>query len=269
MSDKLSRYNQKLLAIIGTLILVGLVVLVLGIGLVSILDNFRSGTIDTSLSTNTTVEIDPANANTIVHDVSFSKPRLIDTLNSIYLIRVSHVNTATAKFNNSEIPSERFSLKGMNRKYGYFRYSGYYNNIIIYDQKNNKKVSVFNSKACISYFRNHFFKNKQYLLLHGTTHDSNKDGKLKDSDLQSFYIYNIEEQKLESVEIEGHGLKDHYILYGTDEIVLRFGEDKDKDGIFKHLKEPIVLKKYSVADNTTTDLIDKNLKDKLHNLLNQ
>ncbi|MEX0811625.1 MAG: hypothetical protein WD048_05360 [Chitinophagales bacterium] len=270
MDNKLKRYNQKLLAIIGTLVLVGIGMIFLtgGYFLVDrvIRDTQRRNAQDNALTVDGQVETDGTTTKIRKQEISFAKPRLIDTLQSIYLIPVSQVN-----LENPEIIENEGFKKGSNaygsRKYSYYRYSGSYNNIIIYNQKNNQKTPVFEVKVNINSFQNYIIQNKQYLFISGTTYDSNKDGKLKDSDLQSFFIYDIHEDKLETVEFEKMGLVDYYILYNTDEIILRFGKDKDENGEFDRYKEPIYMKKYSISENKTIDLINKELTNKLQKLI--
>ena len=271
MENKITRYNQRLKAIIGTLILVGVGLLIVAGGYALIDDiistHFRKNAKDNALIADDQDGSDDLNTKATEQEISFSKPRLIDTLNSIYLIRVTHVNTETAELHGKETTTEGLFIKLKGRDYSYFKYSGLYNNIIIYDKKNDQKTHVFRSKVCINSIQNHFFKGKQYLLISGTMHDTNKDGKLKDSDLQTFFLYNIQDQKLKTVGFEGYGLIDHYILYDSDEIVLRFGEDKDKNGMFKKYVEPIILKKLSISKNKTEDLIGSELKDSLQKLI--
>ena len=270
MNNKLTRYNQKLLAIIGTFVIVGLGLLLLtgGYFIVDeiIRDTHRRNAQDNALTVDDQKVNDATTAKIRKQEISFATPRLIDTLRSIYLIPVSQVNLEDPEIIENEGLKEQSNAYG-SRKYSYYRYSGSYNNIIIYTQKNNAKTPVFEAKVNINSFQNYIIQDKQYLFISGTTYDSNKDGKLKDSDLQSFFIYNIQDNKLETVEFEKMGLVDYYILYDTDEIILRFGKDKDQDGEFDRYVEPTYLKKYSIAGNNTVDLIDKELIDKLQGLI--
>lgn len=272
MDNKLTRYNQKLLAVIGTLVLVGLgfILLTGGYFLVDgiIRDANRKNSQDNALTVDDQENANETTAKIRKQEISFAEPRLIDTLQNIYLIPVSQVNLEDPEVVGGESePLAELSNAYGSRKYSYYRYSGSYNNIIIYSKKDNQKIPVFESKVNINSFQNYIIKDKQYLFISGTTRDSNKDGKLKDSDLQSFFIYNIQDNKLETVEFEKLGLVDYYILYDTDEIVLRFVKDKDQNGEFDRYAEPTYLKKYSIAENNTVDLIDNELIDKLQGLI--
>ena len=83
----LSPYNQRLKAIIGTLILVGVGLLILAGGYALIDDiistHFRKNAKDNALIANDQDGSDGLNTKAAEQEISFSKPRLIDTLNGI------------------------------------------------------------------------------------------------------------------------------------------------------------------------------------------
>ncbi|MCP4521087.1 MAG: hypothetical protein GY827_05295 [Cytophagales bacterium] len=92
--DKLQRYNQKLLAVFGTLITAGSAILII-IGLFTFIKDYikrnnRHTTNDHSLT------IDTSNVNNniikIKQEISFEKAQLIDTVKRTYLIPVAQVN---------------------------------------------------------------------------------------------------------------------------------------------------------------------------------
>lgn len=267
--DKLSRYNQKLLAVIGTMTLVGLGMLLLTGGFFFISEISRSFRRDNVRDNALTVEanhVNPDGQKVKTQEISFSTPRLIDTLKTLYLIPVSQVNLQVPEAERDVVDISS-SAYGKRSKYSYYQYTGSFNNIILFNQKENRKAAAFKEKVNINSFRNYMISGKHYLLIEGTADDSNKDGKLKESDLQSFFIYNIDDDILKSVSINGAGLVEYYILNDTDEIILRFGFDKDKNGEYDNYTEPTYLKKYSISENKTTDLLEPEMIKGLQDLI--
>ena len=267
MSKKLNDYNQKILAAIGTIVLCGLCVLIFlgGYALIKELieDSNRRNRFDNALTVHDKDEEELA-PQIRSQEISFETPRLIDTLQNIYLIPVSQVNLEDPEYIYAE--EEGIAALASSYEKGSFstyRYSGSYNNIVIYSKNDDHKTAVFKSKVNINSFRNYFIKDKQYLLMRGTLTDSNKDGKLKGSDLQEFFIYDIQEKSLQTIGFDKMGLVDYSILFDTDEIVLRFAKDKDGDGEIDSYAEPTFLKVYSIANSKTEDLIDPNLVDEI------
>jgi len=234
--DKLARYNQKLLAIIGTLalVVVGLSVLgsagALAIGLFQSLSN--DNVVDNALTIEGSInDPDPQVKPVRNQEISLGKLQLIDTLNSIYLIPVSQVNLKNQEsideprgfFNTSSSYTSKMF------KYGY-RYSGVYNNLIIYDQQNERKTTVFEERIHVGAFRHFMIKNEQYLLIEGVNIDTNKDNKLTNSDLKSFFTFKISTEELREFSFQDMGLMDYYITFDSKEVILRFAQDKDKNG---------------------------------------
>ena len=264
--DKLSKYNQKLLAAIGTLALVGLgLLLLVGGGIFAtelVRDYNRQNARDNAL----TIEApsDPtAQANDAVRDqeITFGMPRLIDTLRAVYLIPVSQVNL---KDPESIEDSEAF-LRYDSKKFKYgSRYSGRYNNIVVYDQTNDL---VFDSKTHISSFQPYAIQNTQYLLMEGTRTDSNQDKKLNSADLKSFYSYNLLTKELMEFTFDSMGLVDFYVTHDSDEVILRFAKDKDQDGEIDEYQEPAYLKRLQLSNYQIGDLLDPDITHKIQRLI--
>jgi len=271
--DKLTKYNQKLLAILGTLLVVALTIILLGAGIFFIIDQVedakRNHARDNALVLENATQTNDSTENQPVirkQEISFDSPRLIDTLKALYLVPISQVNLKNPELiesNEDMEPSPSYS----GRKFAYHRYSGLYNNILVYHHKENSKVAVFDRKISIHAFENWVVSNRHYLFIEGVTNDSNKDKKLNHEDLQSFFIYDIEDHKLQEIQIDGYGLVDYYVIHESEDIILRFGKDKDQNGELDEYQEPIVLKRYNISSASITDFIDKDLLKKMQQLI--
>lgn len=273
--DKLKKYNQKILAVLGTLtvaILAGFII-VMSYLLITELVTYREYD---NRRDEITLEDNRDSQNNKLRDqvISFNKPQLIDTINAVFLIPVSTIdleNPEIADFNeisdllDTNRPDYAISMKSYKSK----SFHGSYNNIVIYFQKTNRQLSVFNTKINISNFRDFYIADKQYILINAIGDDTNKDEKLSIKDLSSFYCYSITDNKLNKITIEHHSLISYSILYDTEEVLLTFGFDKNKDGKFDPYREPAILKTYSVVTNEVQDLVKPQLRQKLQKLLDE
>ena len=156
MSDKLTQYNQKLLAIIGTTIAIGLGLMIVITGSVFVYELIRDMSKpdnDNALTVYIEQDSDETAQQLRKQEISFSKPRLIDTLKSIYLIPVSQVNLENPEEVQNEEPN-RSDYFGK-RKYPKYNYSGSYNNIVLLHHKTDTKSKVFDTKVNINSFENY------------------------------------------------------------------------------------------------------------------
>lgn len=270
MSNKLARYNQKLLAILGTLAVAGLAILLLFLGYLLVddllRDRRRSRVSDNALAVTETKDTVSGAPEIKKQEISFLTPKLIDTFNSIYLIPVSQVNLEQPEVIEDDRIFSSSSSYGK-KSYSSYRYSGSYNNIILYHQASKEKTPAFNTKVNIVSFENHFIEDKHYLLIDGVTRDSNRDGKLNGDDLQSFFVYCIDDDKLETIQVDNMGLIDHYLFHDTDEIVLKFGKDKNHNGRLDTYTEPSCLRVYKIGEKHLDDLVGDELTKQLQELI--
>ena len=266
--DKLSRYNQKLLAAIGTLVLAILCISIVVAG-AQLIANFFQNMSDQRIFDNAlTVEApesDSTQARMQDQQATFETPILIDTPNAIYIIPISQVNL--------EVP-EIVSVPelGLMDSYGLdeasiYLHTGVYNNIVVYNQKESSNALVFDRKTHVGLFQNHKVDSNQYLLMVGTQTDSNQDNKLNDEDLQSFFVYNMATQELKAFAFSTMGLVDFYVMHRSDEVILRFAMDKDQNGEVSRFQEPVYLKRLALSNYKVTDLVDQSMVDKIQSLV--
>ena len=142
--EKIKNYNQKMLAVFSTMI-----VIAAGIGLISLIVIIiselipnRKPTTNTLLSDEKVEELKKDNLRQQI--ISYDSPRLVDTLNLIYLIPVS-VKTLDKPEEMDEgvlgLLDGDFEMSS-GRKYRGKRFQGVFNNLIIYDYKNQKSQKI-------------------------------------------------------------------------------------------------------------------------------
>jgi hypothetical protein len=190
---------------------------------------------------------------------------LIDSLKAIYLIPISQVNLENKNNGNYKEPILISGRRGYSsyKKTSFYRYSGEYNNILVYNQHKKTKDIVFNKKVFISEFSNRIINKKHYIIMFGVIEDSNKDNKLNNDDLGGLFIYDIEGKELLEFNIPELNLVDYYEPFNTGKLLIRYAVDKNKNGEINYLQEPIIIKELNFS---TWELKEFVSKEKINNL---
>lgn len=269
---KLERYNQKLLAVLGTIAVVALVLFVLFMGgliINEVMRNFRfNDQPDNALIVDSDSTEIKENTEEFIRkqELTLGTPRLIDTLQSLYLIPVSQVNLKEPEQVRRRKTEVLLDLS-MSKGYGYHSYSGYFNNIILYNRLADTKTPVFAEKVLLTQFEHREIDSRLYLLISGTTKDTNKNGKLDGADLQSFWLYDLQTADLKQVAFEGLSLNAYYVPHASAEILLSMSLDKDRNGEIDEYREPTIIKRLDLTSGKVDDLVDDRLRKQLQELI--
>lgn len=269
--EKIKNYNQKLLAILGTLAIILVTLSILGVGGMVISEYLRYESYEDTdtgiLSDEKIDELQKENKRKQV--ISYQTPQLIDTLNSIYIIPVSHKN-----LNEAEDISGILNIKKKpGRNYGssdsryYRQYYGAYNNLIIYNEKNDSTSQLFSKRVNFNNIDIKHFSDEILLLFNGAERDTYKDGVINLSDLKSLYIYSLKESKLKKIENEGKDIVSYKFINESKDLIISFGVDKNNDGKYDDLKEPTIIKKYNFKTEKMTNIISENINSQLQKML--
>lgn len=262
--DKLARYNQKLLAAIGTLTLVAtalILIISLIFWIISLSSNYSS--VDNTLQVPDSVSQDDGKIKQLV---SFQEPELVDTLNNIYIIPVTQ-RTLEKPVNKKEYRIAKEAYSSSNDYYSSDWGIGSYNNLIVYRKNEAQKRVLFDSRINITRYHHTIIQDNFYLFIIGTKGDTNKDGAYTNDDLDNLYIYDFENEYLKTISLEHGGFKSSNNLYETEEMILSFGMDIDNDGKFDELREPVRLKHYSIFLDELTDFIPGDMHDQLQEIV--
>ena len=262
--ENLKRYNQVILALLGTIgILTLLVILIYSITI--FIQDFRIGS-DEEISIISEEEAEELlEENLRKHLISFNNLDRIDSLNGIYLIPITQTHL--------EEPEDiRKNFSGMINSYDRYelpfpKYYGLYNNILIYYSKQDEIVPIYEDRVSINEIKTELINGMLLIFMKGTKVDTNKDGKLTSNDLQYLSIYNVGDRKLEEIEVNYTTYLDYERIGLKDEIILQLGLDRDTNGLFTRSSEPKILKRYNLKTKKLDDLVGKELKDKLQGIL--
>ncbi len=268
--EKIKNYNQKILAILGTLAIILVIISTIGFGGVALYEYLRYRDYDDVetgiLSDEKIEELQKENKREQV--ISFRHPRLIDTLNSTYVIPVSHKTL-----------DEQEDIMGLLNAYGSSanyepsdnRYSselyGTFNNVIIYNENEGTSSKLFNKRINFDRIESEYFDDEIFLLMNVAENDTYKDGVINLKDFKSLYIYSLKNNKIKNVKIDGMDVFDYEFLNDSKNLVIRFGIDKNEDGNYNEYNEPTLIKKYSLETGDLTDIINDEIRSELQKTL--
>lgn len=267
--EKIKSYNQVLLAILGTVGVIFLIVALIAFISIVILEHsrFNNDNVETGILSDEKIEkLQKENKREQV--ISYETPKLVDTLNSIYIIPVSHktlnekedINGALNAFTSSE------SYELIDNRYSGGFY-GAFNNIIIYDSNDETNKKLFNERVNFNDIKTEYFEKEILLLIKAAEKDTYKDGVINLNDFKSLYIYSFEQKKLKKVEIDGMNVHNYKFINNTKDMVIQFGVDKNGDGQYEEYNEPTLIKKYDFENGSLTDIIDKKISVELQKTL--
>lgn len=266
--DKIKKYNQKILAILGTLAIILLIISAIGIGGIVISEYLRSNDYDDVetgiLSDEKIEELQKENKREQI--ISYENPKLIDTLNSIYIIPVSHKNLFEAEALLGLLNVRKGSYTSEDNRYSR-QFYGAYNNLIIYNQKSELTHKLFDKRVNFSKVNVEYFDDEILLLFNVSEKDTYKDGVINLLDFKSLYVYSIKQKKLKKIGIEAMDVYSYKFLNESKNLIISFGIDKNKDGKYDELNEPSILKKYNFETEKLSDVIGEKINSELQKML--
>lgn len=264
--DRLKSYNLIILAIIGTLLLIYLIIggVVYGYDMLAYESyddyNYEPGIIseevtDSLISEEIRKQI-----------ITFNKIELIDSVNRIYLIPVSHRN-----LDNDESTGELLGLTNQFvDKYESRRYkSGVnYNNLITYHANENTSKVIFENRISISDYLSIENEGNQYVVIRGTNEDSNKDGYVDSYDVQKMFVYDILKEEIQEIKTKE---RLSYINFANtlkdQELIIQFGVDRNKNGEYDIKIEPKIYFKLKISEGVLIPIVTEEQINSLQKLL--
>ncbi len=268
--EKIKNYNQKVLAVIGTVVVLisifGLIV-ISTVAITEIRRIFSSDDQDAGILSDEKIE-ELQQENKRQQLISYENPVLIDTLNLIYLIPVSHKTLQSAEFiddgllNITEAPSDYKSESRYSKQY-----SGDFNNLLIYDFKNGSVEKLFKERINFRDIQTEYFKDDILVVFLASTKDTYKDGVINQLDYKKLFLYSLKSKELKEISLENADVSQINFVDKSKDLLLKFGIDHNKDGKFDEYTEPAMIMKYDyysgVLINVISEKINKELQMKL------
>ncbi|HEY4786839.1 MAG TPA: hypothetical protein VIH57_12360 [Bacteroidales bacterium] len=267
--EKVKNYNQKILAILGSLGILLLVVLIL-MTLQEFLRTFsyRHPQQNQEIVSNEKAQENYKN-NKRTHQISFENFELIDTARGIYLIPVSQTALEIKEFISKK---EKSSEGGLALMANYKRNQDFlynyesYNNALLYDSRSGAVTQLFDKRVSINRIYVEKIKDISYVFMAVTKDDTDKDGIMDEQDFKTLYVFSTADNKLKEIRSDRTDFNTYYILKDKEQLVIKYGLDKNNDGTHGW-DEPLIMKTYSLVTGKLENLIDKKLNDTLQGLL--
>ncbi len=230
--EKLKRYNQIILAIGGTVVVLATLIFSILLGYETFRQWWPKDNTDTRIIAGD--EIEELKADSVRKQVvSFNNITLIDTPGLKYLIPVGQAN-----LERKEAAKE---LSGLINRYGDGApgFDIAYNNLLLYDGKTGSVQKIFNKRLSINKFDVQFKKAASpVIFMNVTEDDSNRDGFYDARDLEKLCFYRLDNKSLYEVAAPGKTFLWMLIHKNPDAIVAQYGIDRDGDGEFEPSFEP-------------------------------
>ncbi|MBL4561579.1 MAG: hypothetical protein JKX79_11420 [Labilibaculum sp.] len=269
--EKVKKYNQKLLAVLGTIValmaLIGLISTLYFVGM-DIGSSFGSKSEDGILSDETIELLQKENKRQQI--ISYQIPELVDTVNLIYMIPVSQktLNNPENIEDNEvlgllDMSGGKFSSKGKYRR----SYYGSYNNLLIYDAKTEKLNKLFDDRVNFEKIDTKYFEDDVFITFKASNADSYKDGIINSKDLKKLYIYSVREQKLKDIGLNHADVIAYKFINESKNLLVQFGVDYNKDGKYDSSKEPKTLRSFNYKSGVLSEIVSKDIHSQLQKKL--
>lgn len=266
--NKIKNYNQKLLAILGTLI-----VLLAIVGLISasyfiiaeIRRDIRYNAQEDGIIAGEELE-KLQNEKLRKQVVSYDFPKLVDTVNMKYIIPVSHSSLENPEailgllnMNSSEVIDidSRYSKE----------YYGAFNNLLVYNFMKNEVHKILKDRVNFENFKIEYFDDDILILFLAADMDTYEDGVINLKDYKSLYLYSFKDNKVRRVFANNSDIHYFKLVDDRKDLILQIGIDKNDNGTYEGYKEPSKLMLYTYKTEEMTDIVDKDIHDILQKTL--
>ncbi len=271
--DKIKNYNQKMLAVFGTLLVV-----LLGIGIISILIFTISDLIPNS-QPNTNDLLSDEKVEALKKDslrqqiISYDSPQLVDTVNLIYVLPVSVKTLDTPENTEEGVLGLLDSDSEMGSRSRKFKRRSYYynafNNLIVYDYKNQLSEKICDYRLIGTDLMFKYFDDEIIMVFTGAEKDTNEDHKITLQDFKSLFVYSLNNKQLKKISMENSTVNSFEFVEGTKDILVSFGFDRNTNDQFETAFEPEFVMKYDYAKGTLNSILDKGLEIEIQRIIDK
>jgi len=269
--EKIKNYNQKMLAVFSTI-----AVIAAAVGLISLLvfiitelvPNRPSGT-NALLSDD---KVEQLKKDSLIQQIiSYDSPRLVDTLNLVYLIPV-HVKTLDKP---EEKGTETLALADADyelssgSKYRGERFYGSFNNLIMYDYKNSSSQKICDYRLIGTDLSYTYFEDEIIIVFTGAERDTDGDNTITLLDFKSLFVYSLKTKELRKISRENSTVSSFNFIEDRKDILVTFGYDRNKNSEFDTETEPAYIMKYDYMANKLVPIIDGELERDIQKIIDK
>lgn len=203
--------------------------------------------------------------------ISFDSPKLVDTLNLIYLLPVSVKTLEKPEERNKEVLAmldvsyENRSSRMVSGK----RFYGAFNNLIVYDYKNSTSFRISDSRFIGEDLSFDYFDDEIIIVFTAAESDTDKDKKITLLDFKSLFVYSLKTRELKKVSMDNSTVCEFEYVDSQKDILVKFGYDRNKNNKFDSDIEPTFVMKYDYKNNKLLPIVDKELEKDIQKIIDK
>lgn len=260
--EKVKRYNQVLLAILGTLAVAGATLGLIAFAVLAVSDVLSQNGSEPRGVVADSVARDLSARNLRKQLISYHPPEMIDSANNVYLIPVGLLNLEKPE------RTKEFGMGSSSPYKGSDDNNMAYNNLLVHWLNTNQLLPLFKDRIAINAYYVEKVAGDTWLLIEASSDDTNRDGILNQSDLENLYVYALKSKQLHKINLLNASFIDYFVLNNDNDLMIRVGLDRNKDGSYNYWdEEPTVLYQYALKENRLTPFVNPKLADQLQKLL--
>ena len=275
--EKIKNFNQVILAIAG---IIGLILLVVFL-IMAVSELFRDFSYNKKRDTTITNSlISEEMVETLIQDnqrlqiISYESPKLVDTLNAVYIIPVSvstldKPKTVVESAGGEGLMALMDTYGSFSRKKGYYEenyFEGLFANLIVYQPIANKTVLLFNERIMLGGLRTYNFKDDILLVFWTAEKDTNKDGLVNYYDDTNLCIYSMKTEKIHRIAEGQNSITDYQFVENSKDLLIEFSLSDYKDVKFKSYK-PRKIMKYEFETEKLSEVVPAKIQQQMQNLV--
>jgi len=266
--EKIKNYNQKMLAVFITII-----VTAASIGLIALIVFIISELIPNRIQNNNTLlsdeKVEELKKDSFRQQIiSYDSPILVDTLNLVYLIPVN-VKTLDKPEETDKVAYaantdfERSSAQ----KYSERSIYGSFNNLIIYDYKNQSSDKICEYRIIGTDLSLEYFQDEIIIVFTGAEKDTDGDKRITLLDCNSLFVYSLKNGVLRNISQGNSTVYSFEFIEGKKDILVTFGYDRDKNDKFDARTEPTFIMKYDYTLDKLVPIVDEKLGEDVQKII--
>jgi hypothetical protein len=274
--EKIRNFNQVILAIAG---IFGLILLIIFIIMFAsdLFQSWNFGSCRNKTITNSLIsdeKVETLNQENLrLQIISYETPKLIDTINIIYIIPISvstldRPETVVEAGGSDGLMALMDTYDSIRRK-GYYAenyFEGLFANLIVYKPIANKTILLFNERIMLSGLRTYDFKDDILLIFFTAEKDTNKDGLINFNDDKNLCIYSLKTEKLRRVAEGTNSITDYQFIENSKDLLIEFSLSQYNDVKFKSYK-PRKIMKYEFETDQLTEVVPVQIQQQMQNLV--
>ncbi len=267
-SEKINDYNQKLLAVLGTIVAIGFIfALIAGIA-VFVSDFFFDRNYNSNRGLISDEQLSDMQKDSLIKQIiSFDTPILIDTVNAVYLIPVVPKNLKNPERSQNFADRTETTLEYSSFKKGYGEYYAEYANMLLYNSPKNEIEKLFSKRILITSLETYYFKDDILIVFKGADKDNNQDGRIDSDDFSSLYVYSLNTKKMRIISQQESDIINYEFIENSKDLFVTLGIDRNKDGKYDYSYEPCEVKRYNFGTETLENIIPATLHNEVLKLV--